>query len=63
LGSTARRIQKTLLAGGKVVVTNHCVSFGQKPLRQSTADEPGTTCNKVPQLAFLYRLGFDDEAN
>jgi hypothetical protein len=63
MGSTARRIQKTLPAGGKVVVTNHCMPFGQKPLRQSAADEPGTTCNKVSQLAFLYRLAFDGAAN
>jgi len=55
--------QKTLLTGGKVVVANHRVAFRQKPFRQRTADEAGTTGNKVSQLAFLCRLAVDSDQN
>src|SRR6202022_1705271 len=43
----ACRTQKSLVAGGKIVVANHHVAVRQKTFRQSTADEPGTAGNKV----------------
>src|SRR5882757_5044125 len=55
IGRLACRKQKSLLPGGKVVVANHRVAARQKPFRQGTADEPGTTGNKVAQVAFLCR--------
>src|SRR5258708_30887935 len=63
IGRLACRKQESLLPGGKVVVANHHVAVPQQPLRQSTADEPGTTGNKVTQLAFLCRLEVDNDQN
>jgi hypothetical protein len=54
IGRFARRGQKPVLAGGKIVVPNHHVAVGQEPFGQGTADEPGATGYKASQLAFLY---------
>jgi hypothetical protein len=54
-GATLRQFEEPLLAGGKIIETDHLVAVAEEPIHDVAADESRTACDET---FHEYRISF-----